>query len=112
MVQNAGPRIPEQSGWHPLGRFSPQEPEEDQLAGLNPEASNPQDGMAAPRLRMLVKQVLHNVVDERSLVHGFQWWRMISFLINASFILFVTESFYNSKSPIWQGIGPKVCRVC
>lgn len=43
--------------------------------------------------------LLHNVVDERSLVHDFPWWQMISCLICASSILFVAESFYNSNSP-------------
>ena len=38
--------------------------------------------------------LLHNVVDERSLVHDFPWWQMISCLICASSILFVAEAFY------------------
>jgi hypothetical protein len=37
--------------------------------------------------------LLHNVVDERSLVHDFPWWQMISCLICASSILFVAETF-------------------
>ena len=44
--------------------------------------------------------LLHNVVDERSLVHDFPWWQMISCLICASSILFVAESFYNYNSPL------------
>ncbi|KAJ5659474.1 hypothetical protein N7507_005925 [Penicillium longicatenatum] len=43
--------------------------------------------------------LLHNVVDERSLVHDFPWWQMISCLICASSILFVAESFYNNNNP-------------
>ncbi|KAE8168167.1 fungal-specific transcription factor domain-containing protein [Aspergillus tamarii] len=39
-------------------------------------------------------KLLHNVVDERSLVHDFPWWQMISCLICASSILFVAEAFY------------------
>ncbi|KAJ5280923.1 hypothetical protein N7478_006295 [Penicillium angulare] len=42
--------------------------------------------------------LLHNVVDERSLVHDFPWWQMISCLICASSILFVAESFYGSNN--------------
>lgn len=42
--------------------------------------------------------LLHNVVDERSLVHDFPWWQMISCLICASSILFVAESFYNNEN--------------
>ncbi|KAJ5707080.1 hypothetical protein N7488_006881 [Penicillium malachiteum] len=42
--------------------------------------------------------LLHNVVDERSLVHDFPWWQMISCLICASSILFVAESFYNNNN--------------
>ncbi|RAH70385.1 uncharacterized protein BO66DRAFT_438386 [Aspergillus aculeatinus CBS 121060] len=38
-------------------------------------------------------QLLHNLVDERSLVHDFPWWQMISCLICASSILFVAEAF-------------------
>ncbi|KAJ5353056.1 hypothetical protein N7452_002030 [Penicillium brevicompactum] len=44
-------------------------------------------------------QLLHNVADERSLVHDFPWWQMISCLICASSILFVAESFHSSSSP-------------
>lgn len=43
-------------------------------------------------------RLLHNVVDERSLVHDFPWWQMISCLICASSILFVAESFYSNTS--------------
>lgn len=43
-------------------------------------------------------QLLHNVTDERSLVHDFPWWQMISCLICASSILFVAESFYSSSN--------------
>lgn len=39
--------------------------------------------------------LLHNVTDERSLVHDFPWWQMISCLICASSILFVAETFYS-----------------
>lgn len=38
--------------------------------------------------------LLHNVVDEKSLVHDFPWWQMISCLICASSILFVAETFF------------------
>lgn len=38
--------------------------------------------------------LLHNVVDERSLVHDFPWWQMISCLICARSILFVAETFH------------------
>lgn len=41
--------------------------------------------------------LLHNVADERSLVHDFPWWQMISCLICASSILFVAETFYSSS---------------
>ncbi|GLA56204.1 hypothetical protein AnigIFM63604_005664, partial [Aspergillus niger] len=41
--------------------------------------------------------LLHNVVDERSLVHDFPWWQMISCLICACSILFVSEAFYNEN---------------
>ncbi|KAJ5296210.1 hypothetical protein N7508_011031 [Penicillium antarcticum] len=43
-------------------------------------------------------RLLHNVVDEQSLVHDFPWWQMISCLICASSILFVAESFCSSNS--------------
>ncbi|KAJ5190221.1 uncharacterized protein N7498_009206 [Penicillium cinerascens] len=46
--------------------------------------------------------LLHNVVDERSLVHDFPWWQMISCLICASSILFVAECFHNN-SPNMDG---------
>lgn len=42
--------------------------------------------------------LLHNVVDERSLVHDFPWWQMISCLICASSILFVAECFHNHNN--------------
>ena len=42
--------------------------------------------------------LLHNVVDERSLVHDFPWWQMISCLICASSILFVAECFHNNST--------------
>lgn len=41
--------------------------------------------------------LLHNVVDERSLVHDFPWWQMISCLICASSILFVAETFHSDE---------------
>jgi hypothetical protein len=37
--------------------------------------------------------LLHNVVDEKSLVHDFPWWQMISCLICASSILLVAIKF-------------------
>ena len=37
--------------------------------------------------------LLHNIVDERSLVHDFPWWQMISCLICASSILLVAGAF-------------------
>lgn len=40
--------------------------------------------------------LLHNVVDERSLVHDFPWWQMIPCLICASSILSVAETFHSS----------------
>ena len=43
-------------------------------------------------------RLLHNVEDERGLVHDFPWWQMISCLICASSILFVAESFYGNTS--------------
>ena len=42
--------------------------------------------------------LLHHVLDERSLVHDFPWWQMISCLICASSILFVAEAFYRSNN--------------
>lgn len=42
--------------------------------------------------------LLHNVTDERSLVHDFPWWQMIPCLICASSILFVAETFYSHNS--------------
>lgn len=42
--------------------------------------------------------LLHNVMDERSLVHDFPWWQMISCLICASSILFVAETFYRNNN--------------
>lgn len=42
--------------------------------------------------------LLHNVVDEHSLIHDFPWWQMISCLICASSILFVAECFYNNNN--------------
>ncbi|KKA24937.1 Uncharacterized protein T310_1016 [Rasamsonia emersonii CBS 393.64] len=41
--------------------------------------------------------LLHNVVDEKSLVHDFPWWQMISCLICASSILFVAETFFKDN---------------
>lgn len=43
-------------------------------------------------------RLLHSLVDERSLVHDFPWWQMISCLICASSILFVAEGFHNNNS--------------
>lgn len=37
--------------------------------------------------------LLHNVVDEKDLVHDFPWWQMISCLICASSILLVASLF-------------------
>lgn len=42
--------------------------------------------------------LLHNVVDEQSLVHDFPWWQMISCLICASSILFVAEPYYRHNN--------------
>ncbi|KAJ5798960.1 uncharacterized protein N7503_006465 [Penicillium pulvis] len=42
--------------------------------------------------------LLHNIVDEQSLVHDFPWWQMISCLICASSILFVAESYYHDNN--------------
>src|SRR5580700_9290053 len=36
--------------------------------------------------------LLHNVADERSLVHDFPWWQMISCLLCASSVLLVARS--------------------
>jgi hypothetical protein len=36
--------------------------------------------------------LLHNVADERSLVHDFPWWQMISCLLCASSVLLVAHS--------------------
>lgn len=44
--------------------------------------------------------LLYNVTDERSLVHDFPWWQMISCLICASSILFVAETFYSDNIPL------------
>lgn len=41
--------------------------------------------------------LLHHVVDERSLVHDFPWWQMISCLICASSILLVASAFTGSQ---------------
>lgn len=41
---------------------------------------------------------LHNVTDERSLVHDFPWWQMISCLICASSILLVASSYIESDA--------------
>lgn len=38
--------------------------------------------------------LLHNIVDERSLMHDFPWWQMISCLICASSILLVAGAFF------------------
>jgi hypothetical protein len=37
--------------------------------------------------------LLHNVDDERSLVHEFPWWQMISCLLCASSVLLVAHSY-------------------
>jgi hypothetical protein len=39
---------------------------------------------------------LHNVADERSLVHDYPWWQMISCLICASSILLVASAYIES----------------
>lgn len=44
--------------------------------------------------------LLHNVSDERSLVHDFPWWQMISCLICASSILLVAEAFSNNNTEL------------
>ena len=38
-------------------------------------------------------RLLHNVEDERSLIHDFPWWQMVSCLICASSILLIADSF-------------------
>lgn len=45
-----------------------------------------------------IAHLLHNVTDERSLVHDFPWWQMISCLICASSILFVAETFCSDNA--------------
>jgi hypothetical protein len=42
-------------------------------------------------------QLLHNVSDERSLVHDFPWWQMISCLLCASSVLLVARTCIDSK---------------
>ncbi|KAL2217640.1 hypothetical protein M432DRAFT_449116 [Thermoascus aurantiacus ATCC 26904] len=44
--------------------------------------------------------LLLNVADERSLVHDFPWWQMISCLICASSILLVAEAFSNHNTEL------------
>ncbi|KAL4781663.1 fungal-specific transcription factor domain-containing protein [Aspergillus varians] len=46
--------------------------------------------------------LLHNVTDERSLVHDFPWWQMISCLICAGSILSVAETF-DSGNVLFHG---------
>ena len=41
--------------------------------------------------------LLHNIVDERSLMHDFPWWQMISCLICASSILLVAGAFFEEE---------------
>lgn len=41
--------------------------------------------------------LLHNIPDERSLVHDFPWWQMISCLICASSILVVAATFFEAS---------------
>ncbi|KAL1879596.1 hypothetical protein Plec18167_004057 [Paecilomyces lecythidis] len=50
-------------------------------------------------------RLLHNVSDERSLVHDFPWWQMIPCLICASSILFVAESFSESEGADYDAHG-------
>ncbi|MCJ1353815.1 MAG: hypothetical protein MMC33_003802 [Icmadophila ericetorum] len=42
-------------------------------------------------------RLLHNVDDERSLIHDFPWWQMISCLICASSILLVAGAFFGEN---------------
>ncbi|KAL4807475.1 hypothetical protein BDV18DRAFT_158694 [Aspergillus unguis] len=54
--------------------------------------------------------LLHNVTDERSLVHDFPWWQMISCLICASSILFVAETFYRDNPHLHRLTSPQALR--
>ncbi|KAB8221889.1 fungal-specific transcription factor domain-containing protein [Aspergillus novoparasiticus] len=54
--------------------------------------------------------LLHNVTDERSLVHDFPWWQMISCLICASSILFVAETFYSDNAFLHGRTSPQALR--
>ncbi|KAE8383902.1 fungal-specific transcription factor domain-containing protein [Aspergillus bertholletiae] len=54
--------------------------------------------------------LLHNVTDERSLVHDFPWWQMISCLICASSILFVAETFYSDSAFLHGRTSPQALR--
>ena len=42
-------------------------------------------------------RLLHNVEDERSLIHDFPWWQMVSCLICASSILLIADSFLQDE---------------
>lgn len=45
-------------------------------------------------------RLLHNIADERSLVHDFPWWQMISCLVCASSILIVAAAFLERSTSI------------
>ena len=42
-------------------------------------------------------RLLHNIEDERSLIHDFPWWQMVSCLICASSILLIADSFLQDE---------------
>lgn len=44
--------------------------------------------------------LLHNISDERSLVHDFPWWQMIPCLICASSILLVAGAFFDRNQTV------------
>ncbi|KAE8422305.1 fungal-specific transcription factor domain-containing protein [Aspergillus pseudocaelatus] len=54
--------------------------------------------------------LLHNVTDERSLVHDFPWWQMIPCLICASSILFVADTFYSDSAFLHGQTSPQALR--
>ncbi|KAL3466418.1 fungal-specific transcription factor domain-containing protein [Aspergillus heterothallicus] len=54
--------------------------------------------------------LLHNITDERSLVHDFPWWQMISCLICASSILFVADTFCGDNAHLHGRTSPHALR--
>ncbi|KAL2849919.1 fungal-specific transcription factor domain-containing protein [Aspergillus pseudoustus] len=54
--------------------------------------------------------LIHNVTDERSLVHDFPWWQMISCLVCASSILFVAEAFCGDNGFFHGRTSPQALR--